>query len=45
MLEAFSTAQNEFLKNKDESNKNKLYDATMNFNLESQLMQEWFSHY
>jgi hypothetical protein len=45
MLEEFSSAQMEFLRNRDEANKNKLYDAIIKFNIDSQLMQEWFSRY
>jgi hypothetical protein len=35
----------EFLRNRDEANKKKLCDAVIKFNIDSQLMQEWFNHY
>lgn len=45
MLEEFSAAQMEFLRNRDEANKIKLYDAVIKLDIDSQIMQEWFSHY
>ncbi len=43
MLEDFTEAQEEFLKIKDEDRKKKLYDAAVKFNIDSQLMQDWFN--
>jgi hypothetical protein len=43
MFEDFSETQNEFLQIRDEASKKKLYDAAVKFNLDSQLMQEWFN--
>ena len=43
MFEDFSETQNEFLQIRDEACKKKLYDAAVKFNLDSQLMQEWFN--
>ena len=42
MFEDFHEAQKEFLQIRDEACKKKLYDAAVKFNLDSQLMQEWF---
>ena len=38
MLENFTDTQKEFLQNRDEACKNKLYEAAVKFNLDSQLM-------
>ena len=43
MFEDFAETQNEFLQIRDEACKKKLYDAAVKFNLDSQLMQEWFN--
>jgi len=42
MLENFTDAQKEFLLIRDEACKKKLYEAAVKFNLDSQIMQEWF---
>jgi hypothetical protein len=42
MLDYFSESYKEFLEKRDEPSKKKLYDAAVKFNLDSQLMQEWF---
>ena len=42
MLEDFFETQMKFLQIRDEAYTQKLYDAAVKLNLDSQLMQEWF---
>ena len=43
MFEDFYESHKEYLQIRDEACKKKLYDAATKFNLDSQVMQEWFN--